>query len=64
VTQASIDYVGRALHLNKGNEREAVELLVQWCHSQSEVLEAFIPHDELEKRVNRAVRKAKRRQSL
>ena len=63
VAQASIDYAHRALHLNKGDESAAVELLVQWCHSQSDVLESFIPLDELTKRVRRAVRKAKGEQS-
>jgi hypothetical protein len=59
VPQDSIDYAARALHLNRGDERAAVELLVGWCHSQSEVLEAFIPHDQLTKRVKRVVRKVK-----
>lgn len=60
--QASIDYAARALHLSRGDERAAVELLVEWCHSRAEVLEAFLTHDELEKRVKRAVRKVKREQ--
>lgn len=62
VTRDSIDYAARALHLNRGDERAAVELLVQWCHSRSDVLEAFIPLDELQKRVKRAVREIKREQ--
>jgi hypothetical protein len=59
VAQTPIDYARRAIHLNKGDESAAVELLVQWCHSQFEVLDAFIPRDELQKRVKRVVRKAK-----
>jgi hypothetical protein len=54
-----IDYAARALHLNRGDERAAVELILEWCHSRSEVLAAFITDDELKKRVKRAVRKAK-----
>jgi hypothetical protein len=60
VGQASIDYVRRALHLNKGDERAAVELILEWCHSRVEVLESFISDDEIEKRVKKAVRKGKR----
>jgi hypothetical protein len=63
VTRDSIDYAARALHLNRGDERAAVELLVQWCHSRSDVREAFIPFDELQKRVKRAVREIKRERS-
>jgi len=60
VGQGSIDYVRRALHLNKGDERAAVELLLEWCHSRAEVLQAFISDDEIKKRVKKAVRKGKR----
>ena len=63
VAQTSIDYARRAIHLNKGDESEAVNLLVQWCHTQFGVLDAFIPRDELQKRVKRVVRKAKEEQS-
>jgi hypothetical protein len=45
--------------LNRGDERAAVELILEWCHARIEVLEAFITDDELEKRVKRAVRRAK-----
>ncbi len=60
MAQTSIDYARRAIHLNKGDESAAVNLLVQWCHTQFEVFDAFIPRDELQKRVKRVVRKAKR----
>jgi len=61
VAQTSIDYARRAIHLNKGDEPAAVELLIEWCHTQVEVLDAFIPRDELQKRVKRVVRKAKQK---
>ena len=60
MAQGSIDYVRRALHLNNGNEAATVELLVEWCHSRAEVLQAFISDDEIKKRVKKAVRKGKR----
>ena len=64
MTRDSIDYADRALHLYRGDERAAVELLVEWCRSRSDVLEAFIPLDELQKRVKRAVHQIKREQSV
>jgi len=60
VGQGSIDYVRRALHLNKGDERAAAELLIEWCHSRVEVLGSFISDDEIKKRVEKAVRSGKR----
>jgi hypothetical protein len=58
--QTSIDYARQALDKTDGNERRAVVLLVQWCRAQSQVLEAFYPRDDLEKRARQAVRKVKR----
>jgi hypothetical protein len=58
-SQASIDYAARALHLNRGDERAAVELLIQWCHSRTDVLLALVPDDEIEKLVKRVLRKVK-----
>ena len=60
VGRGSIDYVRRAIHLNKGDERAAVELLLEWCHSRADVLESFISDEEIKKRVRKAVRKGKR----
>jgi hypothetical protein len=40
-----------------------VDLLLEWCQTQPAVLKAFITHDELEKRIKRAVHKVKLEQS-
>jgi len=44
----------------KGTDSSTGCLTTPGCHTQFEVLDAFIPRDELQKRVKRVVRKAKR----
>jgi hypothetical protein len=53
MTRSSVDYARDALKRTNGNDRDAVELLVQWAQGIRDVHAAFIPRNELSSRVSK-----------